>query len=185
MSKREECIAQAKADLLEDFIYELMADSTSLDIIEKFKALGMMETEVPWDAESRLLSLHEASNSSGIGWVEVSLVDEEAPAEAVIVDVMPCVWMNGSIYDADNEPWCIEEIGEGNMLYNKWGNGFRIWTDGPMPTVEKREMEHWAGNEDEQWQRNMDPDSAGEEEKKGETDTADYCLRPDGDGAPA
>lgn len=182
MSKREQCIAQAKADLLEDFIYQLMAGSIDLGIIEQFKMLGMMETEVPWDAESRPLSLYEASNSSGIGWVEVSVVDEEAP-EAIVVDVMPCVWMNGYIFDADNEPWDIEEVGEGKMLYNKWGNGFRIWTDGPIPKAEKREKEHWAGNEDEQWQRDMDPNSAGEEEEKGEIDTEDYCLRPDGDGA--
>lgn len=145
MATRKDCMDQVKADLLDSLMEGMTADYVALDVLYLLRQVAEMHEEVPEAHTSRCLPYSEVQWGCGIGWIENSCVDEEDPEARLIVEIMPCIWMNGSVFDGENEPYEIERYDGTNLGYNRAGCGFRLWSDGAEPTAEEREAVKWDG----------------------------------------
>ena len=145
MATRKDCLDLYKQDLLDTLISELGADFINLDTLLALRDVANYDTETPKEKTSRCLRLNEAKQGAGIGWIENSSINPDEPELGPVEEIMPCVWGNGWVFDGENVPYEIEAYDGGNLGYNHKGDGYRLWTDGAMPTDEQRQEAEWDG----------------------------------------
>lgn len=143
MATRCECIEMAKNDIVKELLEGIEYRMIDLGVIEELRIIMGMKEEQK-DEPSRMMTCEEL-DGTGIGWIENSFYDEdEEEMKEPETDIAPCVWSHGYIYDGESEPWEMQdELGESD--YNRMGTGFRIWSDGRMPTELQRKTMKWEG----------------------------------------